>query len=1057
MSVAFAPDGKRLAIASAEGVTVVTPLSRQATTLGELVSSHCAVFSQDGTMIASAHIDGCVRIWDVQESSMLTEIQGLDSLAVQLQFSPDGKLLATGGTTIELWNVEDGKRVNNYHGQVSMAFSPDGQTLASGRFDSTVRFQAVEPIENRSPNSRVSTVPSAIAVSPDGALAAAGYMTGGIRIWDAYSGEVVAHKWDVAPMNVMAFDPDGQFLATLSSVGSVTLRDPLTGTQIRRLERPRATQNVISFAFLPDGKKLVVADQAGRISLYDLKTDQIDRLFDAPSGPMTNLTLAPDGKTIAAAIGQDSITVWDVDSRRIAHVLHVEGAIIDNPAFSHDGRLLAATSSTGNILLWDLSTSDAPQQLECHVGQVPRLKFSPDGKMLLSAGFDGKIVLWDAQTLDRRAVLKGGRGAVLALAIAPDSQFFLSGGFGLPVRFWRAPALDEPGQLDADLRLEQQVLAVWKAEPDQMEKRCTEFGSAFIETASQGLDQRKRAALRSVARALQTRKFPGSHALLMDLANKVGESGQSSLRDEADRFRAAAWCERGGEHVEAQQWEEALASFTKAIAIDPENWQLHRDRGNVCIELGNAVQAVREFDTARELNPTMWELHAERAKALANMFEWSRAADDLSVVVQHAPTNSQLWVGLGALHVLAGDQDAYQRTCRRAYQRFSDAEPDDQANLVYLCSLQPDCGIERKQLTMIADALIELDDTKSTFRLAKGADCYRNGQLEEAAKILEKGGDVWSGPLLAFFEAMCHQRLGDTRSAKRRVFAGRNNWARRGIDIKAGWLVNYAPDGWICWCFGEVLRREAQTMMLGQGSEHLGEIRNLVAAGKLTDAMHALDMAIEKQPDDEGLLSERASRHICSLDWEKAAADYSRAAEINPDGYWAYHGPTLILAGNSEEYRRRSQERFEDLRSGDPTPWQISCCMLLPDSVDISKVPKELYEVELDVNNVAWDFSRRVLISYRIGDLEKAQRWANMLIKSEYFKYNPHRKSQTLSIMAMCHQQKGELDQAQNMLQQASEILDENLPKLTSDQLQVDDWLVADVLCREAKELIGSD
>ena len=330
-------------------------------------------------------------------------------------------------------------------------------------------------------------------------------------------------------MNVIAFDPNGQFLATLSTMGHVTLRDPLTGVQIRRLDRPRTTLAVTSFAFLPDSNKIVVGDEGGRLSLRDLEADQVDTLFDASTGPVTGLTCAPDGKTIAAAIGQDSITVWDLESQRITHVLSVEEMLVDNPAFSQDSRLLAASSSTGNIILWDLTTSDVPKELKCHVGKIPCLKFSPDGKLLLSAGFDGRIALWDAQTLDRRALLKGGRGAILALAVAPDSQSFLSGGFGLPVRFWRAPTLDDPGQLDADLRLERQVLAVWKAEPAQMEKRCTEFGSAFIESASQGLDQRKRAALRSVARALQTRKFPGSHALLLELANKVGESGQSSF------------------------------------------------------------------------------------------------------------------------------------------------------------------------------------------------------------------------------------------------------------------------------------------------------------------------------------------------------------------------------------------------------------------------------------------------------------------------------------------------------------------------------------------------
>ena len=76
-------------------------------------------------------------------------------------------------------------------------------------------------------------------------------------------------------------------------------------------------------------------------------------------------------------------------------------------------------------------------------------------------------------------------------------------------------------------------------------------------------------------------------------------------------------------------------------------------------------------------------------------------------------------------------------------------------------------------------------------------------------------------------------------------------------------------------------------------------------------------------------------------------------------------------------------------------------------------------------------------------------------MSSEQYSRHHHMASQALSILAMCHCRKGELEGARAKLQQASQMLDENLPKLATGELtQVANWLVADILYREAKSML---
>ena len=118
---------------------------------------------------------------------------GHDSQVNDVAFSPDGRLLASGGSdrTLRIWNADTRETIGEPmtgHAQVvfSVAFSPDGQRLVSGSWDSSVRVWNVgtrQPIGAALTGHRGYVF--GVAYSPDGNRIASGGEDGSVRLWPA--------------------------------------------------------------------------------------------------------------------------------------------------------------------------------------------------------------------------------------------------------------------------------------------------------------------------------------------------------------------------------------------------------------------------------------------------------------------------------------------------------------------------------------------------------------------------------------------------------------------------------------------------------------------------------------------------------------------------------------------------------------------------------------------------------------------------------------------------------------------------------------------------------
>jgi WD40 repeat protein len=153
-------------------------------------------FSPDGALVATAGIDGKLRVYALRSGRQIASVQVSGSLQ-DVDFSPDAKWVATGSLAgkIVIWDVARRtlqRTIDHQDAIVPIRFSPDGKEIASG--DSTGKVHFWDPATGRrigrtlgGQNGWVSSV----TFDPSGRAVLTTSADGKLRLWDAASGRLV--------------------------------------------------------------------------------------------------------------------------------------------------------------------------------------------------------------------------------------------------------------------------------------------------------------------------------------------------------------------------------------------------------------------------------------------------------------------------------------------------------------------------------------------------------------------------------------------------------------------------------------------------------------------------------------------------------------------------------------------------------------------------------------------------------------------------------------------------------------------------------------------------
>ncbi len=246
------------------------------------------VFSPDGAMLASYHLDGYIYLWDVTSGAQLSRIPAIFGGGM-LEFLPDGKTLLSfsGGMAFFLWDIDTG------HITDTLSFHPEDYEAYLAERDMGDIYE--------------------FAVSPDGTGLVFVTMLGAFWYWDLTGEQQTLLKAGVEdgmpPGDVMfpRFMPDGGTLTYWDrSDSSMHIADPVTGIEHFTLPIERGASR--TFAFSPDGATVAWADRdtiyVANFSMDSMVIDPIAEyeimLPNELAGTIGQLVFSPDSSQIIA-------------------------------------------------------------------------------------------------------------------------------------------------------------------------------------------------------------------------------------------------------------------------------------------------------------------------------------------------------------------------------------------------------------------------------------------------------------------------------------------------------------------------------------------------------------------------------------------------------------------------------------------------------------------------------------------------------------------------------------------------------------------------------------
>lgn len=304
-----------------------------------------------------------------------TAVTAADPSPAQL---PEGAIARLGDT-----------RLRHAAPATCLTFSPDSRHLITGGRDQRLRVWDVQT-GAAIKSAEVSYIPAAVRFTHGGSRLAVAASFGSLLRFlhpESLKESAVA----TGTSNEVAMSDNSKLVATVASENILTVSEIDTG--LPKLEIPLENPTRYRSAFLPAGKSILVADNPGKVTVYQVAGGKPLLSFDH-GGPIESLVMSGDGKRLATGgVGADGIVkIWDLtgNGKNLKPVVEVKGVSRPQAWFGAD-RIAAASLDGAGV--YDLAHK---RWAGFARGVTGEWAVSPDEKYVAAIGKDSlRIRIWE--------------------------------------------------------------------------------------------------------------------------------------------------------------------------------------------------------------------------------------------------------------------------------------------------------------------------------------------------------------------------------------------------------------------------------------------------------------------------------------------------------------------------------------------------------------------------------------------------------------------------------------------------------------------------------------
>ena len=357
----------------------------------------CLIFGWGMIASVTAQTDEEYVVITPQNASSLTQIYeiGTNGFIYKPQLSPTGDTFAMSGEKgVWLYDAQTFERIHLFEEKDDFAYSPDGQSISlSESDDNTIEIWNIATL-TRLNQSQIETRVNFLDYNHNGLYQL-------YASYDYFGVKFANTRQPIDKIDNRDWIIDIQFSPVNDEIAVVGYNQPaeiwtFDGNQLELAYSLDELEKVVSFAYSPDGSKLVLGTYDGILAIWDFATGDLITT-QAHNMPIYSVDYSPDGQSVLSAPDDMTIQIWNT---ALEQQTTLSVGDTTQASFMTDDSILVLAEISQQIQVWDIPTQTITHRLDDYfLGSVLSLAYSPDGRYLVVGGYLG-VQVRDAQTTE---------------------------------------------------------------------------------------------------------------------------------------------------------------------------------------------------------------------------------------------------------------------------------------------------------------------------------------------------------------------------------------------------------------------------------------------------------------------------------------------------------------------------------------------------------------------------------------------------------------------------------------------------------------------------------